>query len=187
MIVILVEGSGDERALPYLLRRANVIRDVSCIDMGGKPNILRLDGGFEKTIIRLAALGGNDFVVLLDKDHTFEPYSTLGEEEAGMNDRADGLSRNIQLPVRIFWARRCYESWLIGGVRRGDSYCGLRRINKPVPGDTEAAPAQPKEWIRDRMARRRYNESVQVCLTKAVDWSQAQRRNNSLRDFVRDI
>ena len=187
MIVVLVEGSGDEKGLPVLLRRANIIGDFHCIDMHGKSNIVRQEGGFEKTLARQSELGFSDFVVLVDRDHTFAPYSSLHEEESGMQLRATKLAAALHGRVRVFWANRAYESWLIGGLRKGDSYCGLRRITKPVPGDTQAAPSEPKDWIKDHMLKRRYNESIQVCLTKHVDWTQARSRNKSLRDFLDNI
>jgi hypothetical protein len=187
MIVVLVEGSGDERGLPILLKKANVHQEVSCIDMGGKSNILRLENGFERTITRQVELGRNDFAILLDRDRTFKPYSTLHEEQIGMLQRDQQLAEQMDCRVRMFWAIRAYESWLIGGLKKADTFCGLRRINKPVSGDTQASPTEPKEWLKDQMIMRRYSERIQVCLTKSVDWKSARNRNKSLRDFLDTI
>lgn len=52
MIVVLVEGDGDKRSLPVLVKRESEQATLRCIDMKGKPNIVRQDGG---STSRLAA------------------------------------------------------------------------------------------------------------------------------------
>ncbi len=185
MTVVLVEGSGDANALPIVLQRSGKDREIRCIDMGGKSNIVRAKSGFEGTVRRQLLFSVDEFIVLLDRDRTFAPYTTLHEEELDMKRRAGLLEREIGRAVKVLWAIRSFESWLIGGMRTGDQYCGLRKLAKPVPGDTQASPHHPKEWIKEHLTTKKYNESTQVCLSKSVDWKLAQKRNNSLRDFLK--
>ena len=185
MTRLLVEGEGDERSVPILLQKTVGRRvELSCIDMGGKSNIVRLRNGFEHTVLRQQALGFVEFQVLLDGDVFFAPYANLHEEVKGMSERAKQLEQSHHLNVRIVWAVRNYESWLIGGIMKGARYCGLARINKPVPGDTQSSPDDPKEWLRERLLDGRYNPDVQLCLSLNINWTQASKRNNSLRIFV---
>jgi len=184
MTVILVEGLGDARAVPILLGKNGKHQDVRCIDMRGKSNIVRMKTGFEETIKRQLALGAEEFVILLDRDVSFPPYASLHQEEIGMRERSEILQKEIQRTVRVFWAIRAYESWLIGGLRRRDAYCGLKRFAGSVSGDTQASPEHPKEWLKQHLSTRDYNPWTQVCLTKNVDWGKARRRNRSLRDFL---
>ncbi len=153
--------------------------------MGGKSNIVRENDGFEKTIIRQVDLGVKNFFVLMDADVFFYPYETFGQEELGMKARIDALK--IKFPtinIGLFWASKSFESWLIGGLKRRDDYCGLRKINRAVPGDTQAFPESPKVWVQEHMIDGRYNSEIQECLTRHIDIGEARKRNNSLRFFL---
>lgn len=185
MIIILVEGEGDQRSIPYLLKRTiGHGVNIRCIEMGGKSNIVRYNDGFERTISRWKGQGYKKFYVLLDKDVTFPPYSSLAQEVRDMPLRAERLSSKEDIVVEIFWAIRSFESWLIGGLKKGDNYCGLRKVRKPVSGDTEASPSNPKQWIKGQLENNRYNVETQECLTRHIYWSLAKTNNKSLRDFL---
>ena len=80
MITAIVEGPGDKRALPILIRRERSKTSVRCVNMRGKSNIVRRDRGFEDTVRRQHALEGESFIVLMDGDVTCAPYHSLQEE-----------------------------------------------------------------------------------------------------------
>jgi len=181
-----VEGGGDELAVPILVsKQRGQDFQISCVDMGGKSNIVRLTNGFEQTVLRQKALGLLDFALLLDRDVIFPPYSSLQQEQDDMRQRCDILGRTENIRIRIFWAIRMFESWVIGGLAKGDRFCGLSpKLNKPIPGDTQSFPEEPKIWLTERLEDGRYNSRVLVCLTRQIRLDDARRRNKSLRDFL---
>lgn len=186
MRLILVEGDGDAFSIPVLLQRVLGQRaEIHILPMGGKSHIVRLEGGFERTILRKRESGFDDFIVLIDADVTFRPYSAIADEKIGMTERAETVQAANNISVKVLWAVREFESWLVGGIGRGDRYCDLETINKPVSGDTQSAPLDPKEWLRQHVEDRRYSAETQLCLTRHIDWTQARKRNKSLRDFVK--
>ena len=150
MIIVLVEGLGDKRALPILVQRDGQDTQVRPIDMKGKSNIVRNARGFEDTIRRRHALGGRSFIILMDGDVTSAPYQSLEEERRDMQRRAQSFAQELQVPIRAHWAVLEMESWLIGGLQRGSLYCGLKRVDR-VPANTETAPRDPKKWLEDHI------------------------------------
>jgi hypothetical protein len=188
MIKALVEGHGDEISLPVLLKGAKGGHvKVQCIDMNGKSNIVRLHDGFEKTVLRQKELGFTKFWLLLDGDVFFPPYKNLAEEQKGMRSRSKQLEGELRLQVKLFWAIRAYESWLIGGLSRGDRFCGLSKTIKGISGDTQASPADPKKWIREHRFDGDYDPAVQACLTRHLNVGLARDRNQSLREFLDSV
>lgn len=182
MITVLVEGPGDKRALPILVRRGQGQSSVRCINMKGKSNMVRRDRGFEDTVRRQHALGRRSFVVLMDGDVTFAPYNSLQGEQEDMPRRAESLEQELGVPVRVRWAILEMESWLIGGVRPSSTYCGLRNVGQ-VPLNTEITPSDPKQWLEDHLVTREYKPKVQECLASKIDLQEAKTRNRSMRTF----
>ncbi len=186
MIVVLVEGTGDKRALPIMVRRDGKDTRVRPIDMKGKSNIVRKARGFEDTVRRQYALGGQSFIVLADGDVTSAPYQSLEEERRDMQQRAQSLAQELQVPVQVRWAILEMESWLIGGIQSGSTYCGLRRVGK-APANTETAPPDPKKWLEDHLVSREYKPRTQECLAGKIDVQEAKRRNHSMQIFLKNI
>jgi hypothetical protein len=124
MTVILVEGDCEKKVLPILFRRIGM-NQPECIDMRGKSNIIRLERGFEDVIRRKYRLGSQIFIVLMDADTTFAPYRSLTEEKQGMQQRAQALSRELGITVRVAWATLETESWIIAGIEARANYCTL--------------------------------------------------------------
>jgi len=183
MIVVLVEGPGDKRALPILVQRDGKDAPIRPIDMKGKSNMIRRSRGFEDTVRRQHALGGRSFIVLMDGDVTSAPYQSLEEERRDMQRRAQSLAQELAVPVRVHWAILEMESWLIGGIQPGSTYCDLRQVGQ-VPANTEAAPPDPKQWLKDHLASREYNPGTQACLAGRIDLTEAKERNHSMRTFL---
>jgi len=186
MIVVLVEGTGDKQALPILLQRAGKNVPVRPIDMKGKSNIVRKERGFEDTVRRQHALGGQSFIILVDGDVTFPPYNSLEEERSDLPRRAKAIAQELGVPVRVFWAVREMESWLIGGIRPSDRYCGLKQVGQ-VPTNTEQSPSDPKRWLERRLRTGEYTPRTQRCLAERVDIEQARARNRSMHIFLEAV
>ncbi len=190
MIFTIVEGSGDELALPILVQNERGVQfQIACKSMEGKSNIVRKNkipalNGFEETIKRQTVLGHNDFVVLLDDDVLYPPYKTRKKEHDDMNQRALKLQSQFRIRVRIFWATINYESWIIGGLLRNFNKCMITQPVKTVSGDTQAYPPNPKKWIEEHFSGYEYNPKIQVCLTRHMHVPSAKRRNHSLRLFL---
>jgi hypothetical protein len=182
MIIVLVEGQGDKLSLPVLVKRESQQAALRCIDMKGKPNIVRQEGGFEDTIRRQHALGGRSFLVVIDGDVFYPPYQSLDQEREHLVLRAQTLAEELDITIQVRWAVLALESWLIGGLQVKSSYCGLQRIGQ-IPANTETAPANPKQWLRDRL-RVDYEPRTQECLAKNIDLTTAKKRNQSLREFL---
>jgi hypothetical protein len=188
MIVVLVEGDGDKKAVPILLERAKGIdrNEVHCVDMKGKSNIIRENDGFEKVLLRQIVSRGTTCYVLLDKDGPHAPYSSLTDEIQRMKERAEAFQNKYGVSVTMLWAIREFESWLVGGFRKGNTFCGLVNI-KAVSNDTQSAPEDPKIWIIEHREKRRYDSNIQACLTKYFDIRLAKKRNQSLRIFLSEV
>lgn len=99
--------------------------------------------------------------------------------------RAQTLAGELGITIQVRWAVLALESWLIGGVQPKASYCGLQRIGQ-VPANTETAPAEPKQWLKDHL-RVDYEPRTQECLAKNIDLPTAKKRNQSLRAFLTAI
>ena len=121
MIVVLVEGAGDKRAIPILVQREHGTNAVRCVDMKGKSNIVRNNHGFEDTIRRQYALGERCFVLLVDGDVTSAPYRTLDEERADLPRRARALAEELGVSVRV--------SLPLGGLVRIEVSMGIALEN----------------------------------------------------------
>ncbi len=185
MILFLVEGDGEKRSVPILVKRLMDDVHIRCIDMNGKSNIVRAQRGFEDTIRRQQALGYRSFVVLIDNDVTSLPYRDLMEEHAGMVQRAQTISAELEVHVEVCWAIKESESWLIGGLLPRVTYCGLRNVGR-VPNNTETNPPDAKRWLQDKL-NSDYNPERQACLSSHIDIEEAQRHNSSLQSFFRMV
>jgi hypothetical protein len=183
MIVILVEGPGDKRAIPILAEREHGTNTVRCVDMKGKSNIVRRNRGFEDTIRRQHALGQSSFVVLVDGDVTSAPYRSLDEERVDLPRRAQAIADELGISVCVCWAVLELESWLVGGIAPRATYCRLRGVGR-MPANTEFSPADPKKWLEDHLANREYGSKTQECLARRIDLEVAKRHNRSMRTFM---
>jgi hypothetical protein len=103
-VILLVEGEGDRRAVPWLLQRHGVPSPARVIDMKGKSNIVRSPRGFEDTVRREVAAGNHIFTILIDGDVTSAPYASLTEEQEGLHTRAQAIAAELSITVEVYWA-----------------------------------------------------------------------------------
>ncbi len=203
MLTLIVEGKGEEFALPVLIEKAQSqhllpgLPDIQYIAANGKPNILRdnpKNPGLEGFIRRYSAMC-NTFIVLLDDDRTFPPYlghddHDLTLEHQQLPLRAHRIAENLDVRVFVCWAKWELESWLIGGLRKGEIECdeGLGQfiIRFAIPEDTSNRPREAKGWLLKQFSKRKeenYTPSVVECLALHVNIQEAHRRNPTLREF----
>ena len=184
-IVPIVEGHGEEKAFPLLLRR--LLAEEYCrfditidhpLNAKSWNNLLRA-GGIERFLER-AALRANaaGIIVLLDLDEA-DCAADLARELAA---RARG--RGLHLPVAIVVVVRAYEAWFIASIEtiRGRRVKGL----KFLPGDVEPHPQpetirSPKSWLKEKLvAGRGYVEPRDMPpLTDLLDYALVRQRCRS--------
>lgn len=184
-MIFLVEGEGDKRALPCLLKRYGITVQVRPIDMRGKSNIVRFPRGFEETVRRQAADGNRVFIVLIDNDTTYAPYESLTDEQHGLRERAQMIAAELGITVEVYWASIEFESWLIGGIQAGGKYCSLQSV-PAISANTETQPSDPKVWLK-KCLRNNYEPRIAECLAQHIDLAEARRRNQSLRTFLNAV
>ncbi len=209
MITLIVEGAGDLRALPILLEKArqrsllHSVPEVKYVDAHGKPYILdeSVDSrgrprGLEGFVRRHEAIGSRQFIVLLDSDKTFPPYlcnqdeNNLELERQQMPLRAQKIGSSLGVDIVVCWAKWELESWLIGGLEKGEIVCdGLERfsIRFAIPEDTSVRPRDPKKWLIQQSRRRRpedYTPGSVECLALHVNVQEAYQRNPTFQEFL---
>jgi len=186
-VFCIVEGHGEETAVPELLRRVAI--SVGCFDLTvlqpyrvPRSSMLKSDGYLEKVIklgcSRLESHGSDGAILLcLDLDDDEEEIIL-----ASLTDRISPVSANftqiILLPVRE------YEAWFLASAE------GFRGHSRVKP---DAIYANDPELIRDAKGAFEkhvlldgeiYRETVdQVRFTALMDLEMAKRSKSFLRSF----
>lgn len=182
-IAAIVEGDGDVKAVPGLLRRIlgeRLLRyDIQATNpkqAHGKPNLLKK---FEQ-FLQYAVIDNCDAIlVILDADEQC-PVS----EARTLATRAAAL--NLRVPVAIVYAKSEYETWFIASLSECTGADIRARLGIP---DTEHAPDNlesirgAKGWLNERMpGDRAYKETEdQGPLTYHIDLELAHLRSRSFR------
>lgn len=178
----IVEGKGDEKAVPGLVRRIlwdNCRHDLlvaRSIVTNGKPLLLRK---FERFLRYAMADGCAAVLVLLDAD-----AECPREKAADLVQRAQEL--NLKIPVAIVYAKCEYETWFICSLSpdRGDKI--RERLKLPAhvtaPANAEAI-RDAKTWLNRHMHRHSsYKETVdQEPLTHHIELDLVRSRSRSFR------
>lgn len=184
-IVTIVEGDGEVKALPILLRRVAEARGIYDLDVPApirvrRDQFIRRDDEFKRKI-QLAAAKAKDakVIILLDADDDCPV-----ELATDIAERAQLVAPGLKLSVVV--ARREYEAWLLAGA---DSLAGKRGLREDME-----APAEPdsirnaKGWLSERIRTGRYHEvSDQPALTAVIDLEQVAARSRSFRKFVKEV
>ena len=171
VIIAIVEGDGEEEAVPQLIRRILWDRLVRYDVHVPRPVIAKGTTKFNKKweqFLRYAVKKECDgILVLMDADEKC-PY----EEAQSLAMKASALGLNV--PIAIVYAKSEYETWFISSLSAHTGQ-GIRErlgldssINAP---DHVEDIRGAKEWLGRRMPRARgYNEtSDQVVLTRHID------------------
>jgi len=181
-IVCVVEGDGEVRALPILLRRLAEAKGIYDIEVPPpirvrRDQFLQRPEEFRRKLLLAAgkAQGGAVFVVLdADDDCPVEIAHQIHE-----GGRAFVHGATLHTVV----ADREYEAWLIAAA---ESLAGRRSLR-----DDLRSPDRPEDirnakgWLSENMVDGRYHEvSDQPALTAVFDVAGACQRSRSFRKFV---
>lgn len=184
IIASIVEGDGEVKALPILLRR--LAEDRGVYDLRVVPPIrvhreqfLRREEEFRRKVLLAAAKAqAGTVLVLLDADD--DCPVTLAENIA---QRAQAVLPDMRLAVVI--AQREFEAWFLAGA---GSLAGKRGL-----ADDLAAPMNSegirdaKGWLSERIDYGRYHEvSDQPALTALLDIEGAAVNSRSLRKLIKE-
>ncbi|MFG0315999.1 MAG: DUF4276 family protein [Planctomycetota bacterium JB042] len=187
VIVPIVEGHGEEAAVPHLIRRISGELcsrwDVEVSKPIRQPRSRLLmeatnsgPGYLEKAIrlaeLKLAQRGGRGFVlVLVDADDDC-PAKVVG-------DLLPRLGPNVSLVL----PNPEFETWFAASAEALD---GL--LNVDAAPETPERDRLGKAWVRHRFARGRYSESVdQVRLAHRIDLAFARERSPSFDKLCREV
>ena len=184
VIVPIVEGDGEVKAIPNLLRRVlgelhgrYDIRIQRPINARGKPKLLKRFENFLEYARRNQEC--NAVLVLLDGDKDCPRDLT-----AALTQTAARL--NLGIPVAIVCAHREYEAWFVASLdsATGENIRATLGLSETAvhEGDVESI-ASPKGWIQVRMPQSSgYKETQdQAALTPFIDIEHTQRRSRSFR------
>jgi hypothetical protein len=186
VIVSIVEGHGEVRALPILLRRiaqAQGLYDLALPEpiRMQKDRFLRRPEEFARMLTLAAAKAGKrgSILVVLDADDDC-PVDLAADITCRAARHLDGRK------VGVVVANREFEAWLIAGASSLASRRGLA-ADLRTPSDPEAI-RDAKGWLGQRMGENRYHEVLdQPALTAIVDIAAAVRASRSLRKLTETV
>lgn len=182
----IVEGHGEEQALPVLLRRILAAHRPDCI-LGG-PRPLRLGRGkllkgneLERSVELMARRVAPRGAILILVDADDDCAARMGPS---LLERAQKV--RTDMPMSVVLAVREFEAWFLAGA---GSLKGLRGLSPSV-----ASPAAPesirgaKEWLtQNRVDGRRYHETLdQAALAAQLSLDEAMGAS-SFDKLVRDV
>lgn len=181
-IVAIVEGHGDVKAVPVLLRR--LLKEEGVYDaivddepIRAKRQKLPKPEEFERYLeYALRTRGCAAVVIVIDADDDCPA-------ELGAALLARARNRTTSIPILVALAKTEFASWLAASVVSLRGVCGIVASAEP-PKDPEAIRGA-KEWLQKQMPRNRaYVESRdQPELTRSFDFDQAADRCPSFARF----
>lgn len=181
-IVCIVEGDGEVRAIPVLLRRMAEAKGLHTLNVPPpirvhRDQFLRRAEEFRrKLLLATAKAQGGSVLVVLDADD--DCPVTLAQD---VTVRASPFTHGVSLHVVI--ANREYEAWLLAAAGSLAGRRGLRG-ELGVPPDPDAV-RNAKGWLSERMPSGRYHEvSDQPALTALFDLDAARRNSRSFRKLA---
>lgn len=182
-IVAIVEGDGEENAVPQLIRNILWERLLRYDITVSRPIVAKGEGTFQKRaerFLRYAIKAGCDgILVLMDADDNC-PY----DKARNISLRASELGLNV--PTVIVYAKSEYETWFISSLsdHTGDEIRNRLGMDQLVnaPDNVEDIRGA-KEWLTRHMPfGRRYRETAdQEHLTPYIDFDLTHGRSRSFR------
>lgn len=179
----VVEGPGDVKALPVLLRRICQSRQLFDVSIRPPwrlpkskmvktdqlaPVVQALAGGLEPR--RGAIL----VVVDQDDDSTEDLMTRIGATVVG-----------APVDLRIAVACREYESWFLAAIESLRAHRSVRR-DALFEGDPDL-PRGAKERLESQMSEKYREVLHQPSFSQLLDLDEAQRRSTSFREFIRTV
>jgi hypothetical protein len=186
-IACIIEGDGEEDALPVLLRRIIAeIDPVLYVDVSRpwryprgrlrkREDFSAFVGSVASRLSRPAAM-----LILLDADD--DCPASLGQELLGWARAA-----RSDIPCGVVAANREYEAWFLAAA---ESLRGLRGLRSDLvaPFDCEAI-RDAKGWLRDRAAPTELYDPVrhQASFSAQMDLALARERSRSFRKLEKEV
>ena len=184
-IVAIVEGDGEVKAVPVLLRRIGAaVAPLAALDMARPIRVPRgrflKASGLEGYVSLAASRAGPDGRILVLLDANGDCPAELG---AALLQRARAARPDLLIEVVL--AKCEYEAWFIAAA---DSLRGTRGISSAanVPPDPESIRGA-KEWLRARMSGPYSPTADQAALTARFDMTAARRRAPSFDKMWRAV
>lgn len=185
MIQPIVEGQGEEKAFPILLRR--LLPELGCyVDIGSSPfrskrTLMVREDDFKRAIqIAVLKPGACAVLVLFDADDdcasTHVPNMLAWAREVAP-----------EVPCGVVMARREYEAWFLAAI---ESLRGQRRIHQDAAylDDPEQVRAAKAALSRFMPQNTPYSETAdQPALSAVFDLAAAYRRASSFRKLVKEL
>lgn len=185
-IVPIVEGQGDERAVPVLLRRV-LTEIVGRYDIGVSRAIRIGRGKLVKAhelerAVELASIDREDaFAALIIFDADDDDAIALEEELFEL------IRGTVPLPTRISIAVREYEAWLLGAKVSLRGHQGIR-LDATAPANPEGIRSAKAELQANMDRNRKYVETAdQVKLTGNMDLAAARAACPSFRRLIENV
>lgn len=180
----VVEGKGEEQAVPILIRRIAERVDPSLAVQIPKPVLIKRNRLSElENRVQMAAKkmqGPGGVLILLDGEG--ECPAQLGPE---LLRRATQVSGD--LPLGVVCAKQEFEAWFLAAAESIGGQRGLPATMQP-PADPEAI-SDAKGWLRGHMPKnRKYSEPRdQPALSAVFDLDQARSRSDSFDKCYREV
>lgn len=172
-LICIVEGHGDEIAVPLLVRRIAFVLDPSamirCRPWRNSKGALLKPEGLERNIVIAARRypEARGILVVIDADR--DCPALVGPEllKRAVRARSD-------LRIGVVLAKCEYEAWFIAAIQSLGVHPDLRLNPKPVDSPEEIVGA--KEWLATHMRSGKYVETRhQPAFTNIMDLNAAQR------------
>jgi hypothetical protein len=174
----IVEGHGEVKAVPELIRRLASAGEIYSIEVLSSIRAHRTDFINPDKLakwLQLARLDGPDAILILFDADDDCPLELVHEMEAKAKTEASPI------PLEIVIANREYEAWFLAAI---ESLRGVRGIGPDAEysGEPEE-PRDTKRRLTQRMiGERSYSETAdQAALTSIFDLAMAYRRCRSFR------
>lgn len=178
----VVEGHGEVRAVPALLRRLQEASGAYGLAFNrpirrGRPDLV--DEARLRTTIRLALLQEEcrGILILLDGDDDCP-------RDLAPRLQAWACAEAGEVPCAVVIAQREYEAWFLGAMESLRGQRGIRSdaVSHPSPEAIRGA----SEWLAQNMSFRPYGKTIdQVALTAVFDLGAAYSHCRSFRRMVR--
>lgn len=188
-IEVIVEGDGEQRSLPVLVKRiATQIAPGKPVALGQgwrihRDHILRNDGEMQRVIDILAMSvkpTGGGILILWDADDDCPAHE-------GPRHQARLQAMRPDIPIRVVIANREYEAWFLAGARDLAGTAGL-----PIDLADHAAPEDlrdAKGWLKQAMgSRSTYRETMhQETFSRLVAIERVRQRSPSFDKLCREV
>ena len=178
----IVEGHGDVKALPVLLRRFRDEAEVWDVDVGRpirRPRSRLVDAAGVQQAVRLALVQPDCSAVLLLFDGESDCPANLGPTVQAWAAEAAGAT-----PCRVVVAQREYEAWFLAAIESLRGRRGVLIDAEPHPDPERPRGAKEQLEARMRPGATYLETTDQPALSALFSLPAAYRRSRSFRKLA---